>query len=330
MTKEEFLEIISTNENGKLKHRESKKLEYKANFNFKNMNEYSKTMAAFANTKGGIIVFGITDSPRKAVGMTNNNFEHTDEEKITGYLNEYFEPEIEWKKYIFEIENKKFGVILVNEAFDKPIVCKKNTRNDKARESDIFYRYTGRTDRIKYTELRKILDEKIEKINKKWFEHIQNISKIGPENIALIDVLRGEIPSENAKILIDKKLLKNIKFIQEGKFVEKEGAPALKLVGEVEGVEIVTPKFNLEDDFYTTKELAKELNLLPESEFTGYMTAIIKKYKIQEKEEYYQQKGSQKFYSRLALEFLKSKNIPLEEAKKIYKDYLSSRKKNDN
>ncbi len=330
MTKEEFLEIVSTNADGRLKHRENKRLEYKANFNFGSMNEYSRTMAAFANTKGGVIVFGVTDSPRHAKGMTNNNFEETDEEKITSFLNEHFAPEIEWEKYLFKIDGKKFGVILVNESKNKPIVCIKDTKKDKAREGDIFYRYVGRTQRIRYPELRKILDEKIENERKKWLEHIENISKIGPENIALIDILRGEIPSENAKILIDKKLLKKIKFIQEGRFVEKEGAPALKLIGEVEGAEIITPKFNLEDDFYTTKELAKQLGLLTEKGSTAYMTAVIWKYGIQEKEEFYQHKGHQKLYSRLALEFLKSKNITLEQAKGIYKEYLRLRKKNDN
>ena len=331
MTEKEFIEIISTNADGRLKHRENKKLEYKSNFNFGSMNEYSRTMAAFANTKGGIIVFGVTDSPRQAIGMKNDNFEKIDEEKITSFLNEHFAPEIEWEKYLFEIDGKKFGVILVNESKNKPIVCIKDTKKDKSRESDIFYRYVGRTQRIRYPELKKILDEKIENERKKWLEHIENISRIGPENIALIDILRGEIPSEGSKILIDKKLLKEIKFIQEGKFVEKEGAPALKLIGEVEGAEIITPKFNLEDDFYTTKELAKELNLLPETEFTGYMTAVIWKYNIQEKEEYYQHKGTQKLYSRLALEFLKSQNITLEQAKQIYKEYLQSlRKSNDN
>lgn len=47
-------------------------------------------------------------------------------------------------------------------------------------------------------------------------EHIQNIARIGPQNIALIDVYRGNIPnSQNKQILIDKDLLKDIKFIQE-------------------------------------------------------------------------------------------------------------------
>jgi len=331
MTKEEFLEIISTNEDGRLKHRESKKLEYKANFNFGSMNEYSRTMAAFANTKGGIIIFGVKDRPREPIGMSNDKFENIDEAKITDFLNEHFASEIEWDKDLFEIDGKKFGIFLVNEAKNKPIVAIKDMDRGKVKEGDIFYRYVGRTQRIKYPELKKILDEKIENERKKWLEHIENISKIGPENVALIDILRGEITSAGPKIVIDKKLLKDIKFIQEGKFVEKEGAPALKLIGEVEGAEIVTPKFNLEDDFYTTKELAKELNLLPASGFLGYMTAVIRKYNIQDKEEYYQHKGTQKLYSRLAMDFLKSKSITLEQAKQIYREFREFlRNKNDN
>jgi len=322
MTEEDFKEIISLKNDGKMKHREGKKLEYKANFNFGSMNEYSKTMAAFANTSGGIIVFGVKDRPRKPEGLTNDNFSNTDPEKITSYLNEHYAPEIIWEADEFEIEGKKFAIIEVKESSIKPIVCIKNSKTNKEREGDIFYRYSGRSERIKYPELRKMLDDNVKNEQKKWMEHLENISKIGPQNIMLVDLMRGEIPSNTTtKILIDKELLKEMKIVQEGRLVEKDGAPALTLVGNVEGVETVVPKFNLEDDFYTTKQLAEELGLLTGKGSTHYMTAVIWKYNIQDKEEYYQHKGIQKLYSKLALDYLKSLNISLEQAKKIAQEY---------
>ena len=56
--------------------------------------------------------------------------------------------------------------------------------------------------------------------------------------------------------------LKDIKFIQEGKFVEKEGAPVLKLMGTIEGMEgiqTLVPDINLDKDFFSTKELGEKL-----------------------------------------------------------------------
>lgn len=38
-------------------------------------------MAAFANNKGGYMVFGVRNNPKELVGLQSSNFETTDEEK---------------------------------------------------------------------------------------------------------------------------------------------------------------------------------------------------------------------------------------------------------
>jgi hypothetical protein len=69
-----------------------------------------------------------------------------------------------------------------------------------------------------------------------WLQHITKISTIGPKNVQLLDTYKGEITTGEGRILIDKNILDKLKFVQEGKFVEKDGAPTLKLVGEISGV----------------------------------------------------------------------------------------------
>lgn len=44
-------------------------IEYKETFNFGSLAKYFKTMMAFANNRGGIIIFGITNSPRTIKGL---------------------------------------------------------------------------------------------------------------------------------------------------------------------------------------------------------------------------------------------------------------------
>lgn len=323
MTEENFKKLIELKEDGRLKHRESKKLEFKANFNFNSMNTYSKTFASFANSLGGVIIFGIKDNPREAIGMTNENFENIDTEQITNFLNNHFSPEIKWEMLSFIVDDKNFGVFIIEESSNKPIMCTKETRKQVTNEGEIYYRYTGRSEKIKYADLKAIFDNNKEDEQKKWMEHIEKIAKLGPKNIALIDVLRGNIEnSHNKQIVIDKELLKEINLIQEGKFVEKDGAPALKLIGNVEGVETYTPNFSLDDDFYSTKELGAKLNLLSEKGSTAYMTAVIWKYDIQNNSSYYQHKHNQKLYSKVCYEFLLSKNIDLDKAKTIHKEYI--------
>ncbi len=323
MTEEKFKKLIEVKNDGRLKHRESKKLEFKANFNFNSMNQYSKTFASFANSSGGVIIFGIKDSPREPIGMTNENFENIDAEQISNFLNTHFAPEIRWEMYSFSINEKKFGIFIIEESKNKPVMCIKETKKQVTNEGEIYYRYSGRSEKIKYADLKNIFDENKAIEQKKWMEHIENIAKVGPQNIALIDLLRGNIKNTKDKqIVIDKKLLKEINLIQEGKFVEKDGAPALKLIGDVEGVETYTPDFNLQDDFYTTKELGEKLNLLSDKGSTAYMTAVIWKYDIQSNSSYYQHKHNQKLYSKICYEFLLSKEIDLDKAKEIHKEYL--------
>ena len=83
--------------------RESGWLEFKESFNWNSKDKYAKSMNAFANNKGGYIVFGIKDQPRELVGLQSTNFETTDEAKISSYLNSVFSPEIIFEKFVITV-----------------------------------------------------------------------------------------------------------------------------------------------------------------------------------------------------------------------------------
>ncbi|WP_052399187.1 AlbA family DNA-binding domain-containing protein [Candidatus Francisella endociliophora] len=115
MKEESFKKYIEVKSDGRLKHREKKDLEFKQNYNFAAIKEGSlaKSIAAFANADGGIFIFGIKDKPREPIGMSNNNFENIEIEKITNLLNEYFSPEIKLDIYDFNIDGKKYGIFKI-------------------------------------------------------------------------------------------------------------------------------------------------------------------------------------------------------------------------
>lgn len=95
----------SKNNENYIKARESTTIEYKESYNHGSMAQYFKTMAAFANTDGGYIIFGITDSPRTFKGLSDKGklqFENIKIEEFTNNLNEYFQPSIKWANVIFE------------------------------------------------------------------------------------------------------------------------------------------------------------------------------------------------------------------------------------
>jgi predicted HTH transcriptional regulator len=122
--------------------RESSTIEFKENFNFSCMAEYSKIMASFANNSGGYLIFGIKDNPRKLTGINLDKFNEINQEKITSFLLEYFNPEIRWDIGLVEYNGVYIGYIYTYEAESKPIICKKN-KDNIIKTGEIYYRYSG-------------------------------------------------------------------------------------------------------------------------------------------------------------------------------------------
>jgi len=216
--------------------RESGWLEFKESFNWNSKDKYAKTMVSFANNKGGYIVFGIKNKPRDLVGLQSDNFETTDEAKITDYLNSVFAPELIFEKYVISVKTKNIGILYTHQTKTKPIFCLKN--DGELKEADIYYRYNARGERIKYPELKAMFDFVKEEERKSWMEHMEKISKIGPTNAAIMDTIGGEITGKGGTLVIDKKLIPKLKFINQGSFQES-GKPVLRLIGDVKPVSIV-------------------------------------------------------------------------------------------
>lgn len=80
----ELLELIVDKHNFRVSNRESEHREFKSSFDDKNVWKYAKTIVSFANKDGGVIFYGIKDSPRELVGI--NGFLPTDL-VISNFLN---------------------------------------------------------------------------------------------------------------------------------------------------------------------------------------------------------------------------------------------------
>ncbi|TNJ36747.1 ATP-binding protein [Prosthecochloris vibrioformis] len=216
--------------------RESSSLEFKESFGWASLAKYLKTSAAYANAKGGYIVFGIANKPHRLCGLSGTHlklFEDIDPEKMSSNFNEHFAPEIEWTIQEYELQGKVFGLLYIHEAKDKPVVCTKDAGKE-LKESDIYYRYRGRSERIKYPELRAILEAKRESEQRLWMKHLVNIARIGVREAGIFDLHTGSVTGSGGSFLIDESLLSQLSFIKEGEFSEVKGQPTLKLIGNVE------------------------------------------------------------------------------------------------
>jgi hypothetical protein len=219
----------------RLTSRENSRLEFKESFSLGSSDSYSKTGAAFANAQGGYIVFGVKDSPRELVGLQSNNFETFDSAKFTQALNERFSPEIEWESHVCEIRGLKTGLIYFAESARKPVMCTRDS--GVLKQGAIFYRYRGQSQTIRYPELRRILDEEKSQERDLWFKQLRKIAEIGVGHVGILDLHSGEVSGSKGKFFISDDLLPKLQFLREGHFVQNDGAPALRLIGDVQSVE---------------------------------------------------------------------------------------------
>ncbi len=265
---EKFVQDLLRLKGSYLYRRESQELEFKEQYNYAGLADYFRDFAAFANNRGGYIVFGVKDSPRIPNGLSVSSieqFEKLDPERITGHLLEYFSGDINWDQALVECYEKKFGVFRILESELKPLIAKKNDERNIIRNGDIYYRYGGRTQKIQFAELENIINKRVEQNNKYWVDLVSKIGKASPQNAAVIDTERALIEKDDSNILvIDQELAEKLKFIREGHFTQKEGSPTLKLVGDVTPIQqlevVQRVKENLLKEYpLTALEVAAEI-----------------------------------------------------------------------
>ena len=216
--------------------RENHTLEFKESFHSSNLSKYIKTTAAFANSRGGYFVFGVADNPRLLKGLTPESIqsiENFDAKDITEFFNSCLSPEISWDWRLHEVDEKNFLILYISQASEKPVICVKNHGKD-IKEGDIFYRYRGRSERIRYPELRSLLDQNRKQEQLSWMRLLKDIAKIGVRDSFIFDIKSGKTSGPGGAFVIDEDLLKHVSFIREGEFSEVSGRPTLKLIGSVE------------------------------------------------------------------------------------------------
>lgn len=224
---------ISPKHPDRLVSRESSWLEFKEAFNFQSLGKYIRSAGAFANAKGGYIVYGVANSPHKLIGLKDGRFDELDPEKLSAYLNEHFDPEVEWNRHIHEIDGKEYGIMHFRESRNKPVICRKGSDDGKAlKEGEIYYRYKGRTQTIRYAELKELIEERRRHEQLLWFKHLKEIARVGIQEAGVFDLRSGKVTGAGGHFLIDESLLSQVSFIREGEFSVKQGKPTLKIIGE--------------------------------------------------------------------------------------------------
>jgi predicted HTH transcriptional regulator len=194
----ELHEIIEKGENGTI--------EFKRKFS--SPEKIAKEMIAFANTKGGYLLFGIDDD-RSVVGVES---EKSEIELIEMAAKFYCEPEIEYKTDILPIYRKDVVIVEIPESRSKPHRLIENGKDDPYRvyirvkdKSVLASKETVRVLRksqpdappliLNMTDKEKALLDYLsvhEKITMKEFKEMLNISNRRASRI-LVNLVRAEL-----------------------------------------------------------------------------------------------------------------------------------------
>ncbi len=83
---------------------------------FSSVEKIAKEMMAFANTKGGVLIFGVDDDG-KLIGLES---EKTESELIRQAAKDYCEPPLEYIEEFINLDNRELVVITVPESHLKP------------------------------------------------------------------------------------------------------------------------------------------------------------------------------------------------------------------
>ncbi|MEN3971666.1 ATP-binding protein [Sphingomicrobium sp. XHP0235] len=232
---------------------ESDEFECKENFNLRGFGKPLKTIAGFANHRGGYLFFGVKDKPDgfAVCGLSDDRFTETDQNKFSQTIRSALEPTPRFQVATLTLESLTVGIIHVEPHRSKPVIAGKT--EGELVEGFIYYRYPGETRPICYADLRAILDERDRQSRESIMPMVQRLLELGPSDAMVANLAEGKLEGGQRPILIDPQSLAQIKFIREGEFDEVSGEPTLRVIGDAQTVPV--------DALVTTKTVREEVTV---------------------------------------------------------------------
>lgn len=220
----------------RVRSRETSRREFKERYDKVNLARYARTLAAFANAEGGCLIFGVASKPRTLVGCDTDSI--PDEAEITTKLQNWFDPCPDFEVLESEVAGMNVVAIHVFQARSRPIIakCTVTVGSDAVmREGQIYFRYSGKTQVIRFAELQAILRERDQKVIETLMSSLTAIRRIGVDKVGFVNREGAQESSGPTKMYIPKDAVSSLNLIDRGRFAETEdeGDRAYVVVGEV-------------------------------------------------------------------------------------------------
>jgi len=169
MRRKELLELIEEGEN---LHCEFKR-------KFSSPEKIAKSMMAFANTKGGYIIFGVDDD-KKIVGVES---EKSEAELIKDAATTFCEPPVDYQLNYIDVEGKEIVVAEVPESYYKPHRLQDYLKNFDINKAVVMIRVNDKSIQAS-KEMVRIMKADADNLSLKKYS-------IGPDEKRVFDYLSG-------------------------------------------------------------------------------------------------------------------------------------------
>lgn len=228
---------------GHLAAEESSEVEFKLAYNWKAKSKYAKSVAGLTNNVGGYLLFGIENATRQVVGIDEGFWDGLDPRKLSQTFGQMLAPAPDVAKGKMALASKVVGVLYVKEATLKPVVS--TTSDSDLANGAIYFRYPGETCVARAPEIQAMLRERDRRIEERMASVVQRLQQVGTGQAAIIDLESGRVDGRMGHFLLPAELLPQVRVVQEGRLVDTEGAPALRLVGDLQVVGSTAPGINI-------------------------------------------------------------------------------------
>ena len=217
--------------------RESTDLEFKRDMAVSTFRKSLKTIAAFGNKNGGIIVFGISDNPRMLVGL---NGQVLDEGQQSEQIAAAISPIPTTHFHTLEIHGRALGVLLVEPLLKPPSIAIRDLSGAQGtdnilRKGTVYTRRRGQTAPITGEEFSQLLLSRDERIRSEIFAYLGRGREIGFDQVIVADPRNdSEDGDEEMTFYLPAAAASDMNVIDKGTLVQEGGSPAYKLVGNVQ------------------------------------------------------------------------------------------------
>lgn len=260
-----FNSSLEKNTNGDLvtNLRENEKIEFKKSIYISAdclSKDYLKTICAFANNRGGVMIFGIRPNNFIIEGI-KSKYHELDNRYASTLIKQHIQGSLEFELFTHQFGNKVVGFLTIGRANKRPVMLKDNYQleNKTLNAGEIFFRYPGQNRRIDFNDLEALIEEEAQDRFKKLTNKLHAIMSVGPDKIDLMNTETGEIllGNDKSKLVLDKEILDQLNLIKKGKIVETDGAPAYVIKGYINSEDVVPVQSKIKEgirdtDLYTS------------------------------------------------------------------------------